>query len=140
LQLVCFILRYLSLDEPPIPVQFTPLQQESASNLQHALDYPDAYTEEMWDSIIHSLLASVFFHKPSKHADKDPIQMAIILMNMNMDDGGNFNRCSVIAGKLSGFLHIMRLVAVKDIRRQADEGGGEDVEFEWVCLDFIREL
>jgi hypothetical protein len=133
-QLVCFVLRYLSLNEPPIPVQFTALQKESASNLQLTLDHPDAYTEEMWDSAIHSLLVAIFFRKPhtaSKHADKDPLHIALILMNVNADDGGNFNRCSVIAGKLSGFLHIMRLVAVKEIRRQADERGDEeDAEFE----------
>jgi hypothetical protein len=127
---VCFILRYLSLDEPPIPVKFTPFQQECASNLQLALNRPEAYNEEMWDNIIHSLLSSLFFPEDgaeSKHADKDPIHMALILMNVNANDGGNFNRCSVIAGKLSGFLHIIRLVAVKEIRRQADEEG--DGEF-----------
>jgi hypothetical protein len=135
LQVVCFILRYLALDQPPIPVKFTPLQQQCASHLQDAVDRPNGYSDEMWEDAIHSLLASLFFHKhaaASHHADKDPIHMALILMNINVNDGGNFNSCSWIAAKLSGLLHIMRLVAVKEIRIQADgrEEEEEDAEFE----------
>jgi len=56
--------------------------------------------------------------------------MALILMNMNPRNG-NFNSCDVIVGKMSGFLHIMRLVAIKEIRRRGDENPDlEDADFE----------
>ncbi len=91
------------------------------------------YSDEKWDNLIHSLLVSLFFHKHkaiTRHSDKDPIQMALILMNMNPRNG-NFNSCDVIVGKMSGFLHIMRLVAIKEIRRRGDENPDlEDADFE----------
>ena len=56
--------------------------------------------------------------------------MTLILMNMNPMNG-NFNSCNVIVGKMSGFLHIIRPVATKEIRRRADENPDlEDGEFE----------
>ena len=53
--------------------------------------------------------------------------MALILMSLHPENG-NFEGCTKIVGKMSGLLHIMRLVAVKEIRREADEGDlGPDV-------------
>ncbi len=94
-----------------------------AKDLQQAIDHPSTYTDEMWDNHIHSLLTSLFFHKHTaitRHADKDPIQMALILMSLQAKNG-NFDACNLIVGKMSALLHTMRLIAVKEIRREADE-------------------
>jgi len=94
-----------------------------ARELQHAIDHGTRYTDEAWDNLIHSLLTSLFFHKHTaitREADKDPIQMALILMSLHAGNG-NFDSCNLIVGKMSAFLHIMRLIAVKEIRREADE-------------------
>ncbi len=56
--------------------------------------------------------------------------MALILMSMNSNNG-NFHTCDFIVGKMSAFLHTMRLVAVKEIRRKADEDLDlEDADYE----------
>src|SRR5258708_10712400 len=123
LQVACFVLRYCSLGTPPIPVLFTERQEVCARDLQHAIDHPTQYSDEMWDNLIHSLLTSLFFHKHSAithYADKDPIQMALMLLSLQ-EKNGNFDSCYLIVGKMSALLHTMRLVAVKEIRREADE-------------------
>ena len=51
-------------------------------------------------------------------------------MSMNPDHG-NFQTCYAMVGKMSALLHIMHLVAVKEIRRKADEDPNmEDGDYE----------
>ena len=100
-----------------------------------ALQSSTQLTEGTWDSHIHALLSSLFFQRQplvTPHSDKDPIQMSLILLNMDPETGNcNFATPDVIGGRMSGLLHVMRLVAVRHIYLLASQHPDlQDAEFE----------
>ena len=137
LQLICFCIHYITTSNPPIPVTFTHEQSANTHKLLQAIQSSIPLTDETWDSHIHTLLSSLFYHKhPAviRNSDKDPIQMCLILMNMDPKTG-NFMGPDIIAGRMSGLMHIMRLVAVKEIRRLADEEPiVDDADYKYVFM------
>lgn len=136
LQLLCFVLRWVSsTGEPVLPVLLTDNQVKHSKAILAALDAPHPLPDPAFDTLIHAFFDSLFFsqHKQvSRHQTQCPVQ-SFIMCSAIHPVTGNFERCGSIVSRLSALLHVLRLVAVKSIADKAEDLDDmvENPEFEY---------
>lgn len=129
IQAMLFLLRYsengFGDENPgPIAVMFTEKQLEVAENVLNLWEIESTDTEQ-WNVSLHTLFTSLFLDshpKVDRNAQKDPIALFLMLLNINRHDG-QFPECRVVGGCLAGLTHMIRLIATKEIslRREDDD-------------------
>jgi hypothetical protein len=117
-QLIYFTLQlYNAGDEAPIEVAFSQEQSECLEAFDYALPHhrtprPSNFLD-LYHKLLHSLLFSIH---PNVDANSEKDPMTIFMICINLENAmGNFKQPSMIATSCSTMLHIMRLVAVKEI-------------------------
>jgi hypothetical protein len=124
LRLICFIVRYCCVKRGKfhLEVHLTTEQRESARWMYEALLSQAERGDDQWDALVHKVLFSLLFtaHRQLlQESQKDPILIFLMLLNLSPNTG-HFSSCGTMCGKMSGLLHIFRLVALKEISLAAD--------------------
>lgn len=124
-RLVCFALQlYNAEDEAPVEVAFSQEQEECLEALDQALPRRRTPRPSNFLDLYHKLLCSLLFSvHPNVDANSEKDPMTIFMICINLENAmGNFKEPHMIATSCSMMLHIMRLVAVKEIslRRTSD--------------------
>lgn len=121
LRLACLAIRSLP-GNAPYQILLTNDQRAAATALETALQ-EDTAPPVAFNTLIQSLLSLLFFSRHPQVAINPlqcPIHSCIMLFNLSGRDG-QFPQCSKITPQLAAIQHIMRIVAIKQIKLESEK-------------------